>query len=260
MTRVACLAIATEVSIVLISRATTLGWSTTGGMAALLTNVLVIVVTIWIVSHLAKVSLVISLDDCGVRLAPPLWWRLSHFAGRADGGWLVPWADVRRFELLVHEAMVTESGVTMRQRQVRVTTDDGSCVERALPAATDLAVLERVATMYAQAAGVQYPLVDDEGAVLAELARDEVAASVLASDDEGSSVCVWSEVEVELVGGGRELMDAGTGGCTTGQRRTPTRRLGPVCCTRSARPPSAPDSQARPSPPPTGHPTCSAPR
>lgn len=51
-------------------------------------------------------------------------------------------------------------------------------------------------------------LLDADGAVLAEVAQDEVTASRPSANGRVTTVETWSELEVELVGGDRSLLDA----------------------------------------------------
>jgi CHAD domain-containing protein len=51
-------------------------------------------------------------------------------------------------------------------------------------------------------------LLDGDGAVLAEVAQDEVSASRPSANRRVATVDTWSELEVELIGGDRALLDA----------------------------------------------------
>src|SRR4051812_26752578 len=51
-------------------------------------------------------------------------------------------------------------------------------------------------------------LLDDEGRVLAEVAQDEVTATRSAPDGASATVDAWSEIEVELKTGDRDLLAA----------------------------------------------------
>jgi hypothetical protein len=152
MTRLAYVVIAVESDVVLIGRSASVGWGTTAGLLLALCGLLVTALAIWAVSRVPRNSLVVGVDATGIDLGPSPG-HLIPLVRSAQGSCRIAWANVCGLELIVRDATVTESGLTVRQRRLRVTTTDGRCVERDLPAQANLAALEQIARTYAEVAG-----------------------------------------------------------------------------------------------------------
>jgi hypothetical protein len=147
MARVACLVIAGEGDIVLGSAAASLGWTTVGGAALLSCAALLTAAGCWVAARLGGPHVVVGADARGIILGPSLG-QLLRLHRVPSTSRVLPWANVRRLQVLVREARVTDSGMAARQRHLRLTTDDGWWIERTLPITTDLTALERVIRTY----------------------------------------------------------------------------------------------------------------
>jgi hypothetical protein len=154
MTKLACLAIGAEVDAVLGGAAASAGWSTIRGAALALGAVLAGAAALLVVTRLNRPHLVLGVDSRGIILGPTLR-RLMRRSGVTEPSRVIPWSAVRRVQVLMRESYLTDSGLSVQHRQLRVTTDDGWWIERALPTGTDLPALERVLQAHAGSTPVE---------------------------------------------------------------------------------------------------------
>ncbi|HEX2806312.1 MAG TPA: hypothetical protein VHN80_09095 [Kineosporiaceae bacterium] len=129
----------------LVRTAASSGWSSTGALVAGAGCLVIAAATIWSVTRFGRRHLVLGLDSTGITFGPGLW----AYLRRREVRDFVAWRQVTQVRLFTLDYACEPQSYSLIRSHLRITTEDGRQIERALPPSVDIVAFGRALREFA---------------------------------------------------------------------------------------------------------------